>query len=219
VVNEQIETPDFKNMDIGKLRQYASHMRLPLAKTATKVEIIEAIERKLSGRVIPEFADGDTALKPGYSRITVLSDPMPQASNLPVFLNCNGYMCLIPRDKEVVVPNRVVRTLRDAKVKRRKQTLQSDSNGREVFRETEVISPSYPFTIHETKEGPEVYTALEIARQRTAGPKRRYKQIFGRYPRPRELTRAIEQGLIKVNDDEQLEGSTEAILEESKADA
>jgi hypothetical protein len=187
-------------------------MRLPIAKTAKKDEIIEAIEKKLSGRIIPEFATKDTELKPGYSRIIVLSDPMPHASNLPIFLNANGYMCMIPRDKEVIVPNRVVRVLNDAKVKRFKQTLVADANGREVFKETQVISPSYPFQVLETKAGPEVYTALEISKQRTAGPKRRYKQIFGRWPRPKELTRALEQKLISVNDDEALDPVTESLL-------
>lgn len=209
---EQIETPNFRSMDIGKLRQYASHMRLPLAKTAKKDEIIEAIEKKLAGRIIPEFAGADTELKPGYSRIMVLSDPMPHASNLPVFLNANGYMCMIPRDKEVVVPNRVVRVLNDAKVKRYKQTRVTDNDGRETFKETQVISPSYPFQVLETKEGPEVYTALELSKQRTAGPKRRYKQIFGRWPRPKELTRALEQKLISVHDDEALDPVTESLL-------
>lgn len=209
---EQIETPNFHTMDIAKLRQYASHMRLPLAKTAKKDEIIEAIEKKLSGRIIPEFADESTELKPGYARIVVLSDPMPHASNFPVFLNANGYMCLIPRDKEVVVPNRVVRVLRDAKVKRFKQQLVQDNQGRETFKNTEVVSPSYPFQILEMKEGPEVLTSLEISKQRTAGPKRRYKQIFGRWPRPKELTRAIEQRLISLNDDEALDPVTESML-------
>ncbi len=213
MANQQIETPNFREMDIGKLRQYAAHMRLAIAKTAKKDEIVEAIEKKLSGRIIPEFADGGTQLKPGYARIIVLSDPMPHASNLPVFLNANGYMCLIPRDKEVIVPNRVVRVLNDAKVKRFKQTLQADNNGREVFKESQVISPSYPFQVLEMKEGPEVLTALEISKQRTAGPKRRYKQIFGRYPRPKELTRAIEQKLISIYDDEQLDAATEALLD------
>lgn len=208
----QIETPNFREMDIGKLRQYASHMRLPLAKTAKKDEIIEAIERKLSGRVIPEFTEEGSTLKPGYARIKLLSDPMPGASNLPVYLNCNGYQCMLPRDVVVTVPMRVVRTLNDAQVKRQKQSLVSDKDGREVFKETTVVVPSYPFQILEMKEGPEPLTALEISRQRTAGPKRRYKQIFGRWPRPRELTRAIEQKLISLNDDEQLDAGTEKLL-------
>ncbi len=132
---------------------------------------------------------------------------MPGASNLPIYLNANGYVCMIPRDVDVIVPNRVVRTLNDAKVSRRKQNLVSDNNGREVFKETTVIVPSYPFMVLETKDGPEVLTNLEIVKQRTAGPKRRYHQMFGRWPKPKELTRAIEQKLIKLGDDEELDSS------------
>lgn len=209
---EQIETPDFKNMDIGKLRQYASHLRLALAKTDTKEKIVEAIERKLSGKIVPEFANEETKLKPGYARIRILSDPMPGAANLPVYLNCNGYVCMIPRDIDVVVPMRVVRTLNDATVQRRKQALVSDREGREVFKETTVTVPSYPFQILEMKDGQEAMTSLELTKHRTAGPKRRYHQLFGRWPRPAELTRAIEQKLISLGDDEILDASTESLL-------
>lgn len=211
-MSEIIETPDFREMDIGKLRQYASHLRLPLAKTATKAEIIEAIDRKLNGRVAPEFATPESKVKPGYAKIRLLSDPMPGASNLPVYLNANGYVCMIPRDIDVIVPQRVVRVLNDAVVKRKKQSLISDAHGREIFTNTEVTVPSYPFQILEMNPGPEVLTVLEAGRQKTAGPKRRYKQLFGRWPKPRELTRAIEQKLISLGDDEILEPSTEKLL-------
>lgn len=208
----QIETPDFASMEIGQLRKYASHMRLAIAKTAKKEEIVQAIEKKLSGKVVPEFATDSSTLKPGYSRIRLLSDPMPGASNYPVFLNANGYVCMIPRDVDVIVPNRVVRVLNDAKVARRKQSLVSDNGGREVFRETQVIVPSYPFMVLETKDGPEVLTNLEIVKRRTSGPKRRYHQMFGRWPKPRELTRAIEQKLIKLHEDEELPESAQKLL-------
>lgn len=209
---EQIETPNFKDMDIGKLRQYASHLRLAIAKTAKKEEILEAIEKKLAGRVVPEFATEESQLKPGYARITVLEDPMPHANNYPIFLNCNGYTCLIPRGKEVIVPKRVINTLNDAKVKRFKQQIVQDNAGREVYKETQVTSLSYPFTIHEMKDGPDVLTPLEMTKLRTIGPKRRYREMFGRWPRPKELTRAIEQKLISLNDDESLDAVAEAAL-------
>jgi hypothetical protein len=213
-VSEIIETPNFKEMDIGTLRKYASHMRLAIAKTSTKAEIIQAIERKLNGRVVPEFATDESRVKPGYAKIRLLSDPMPDAKNLPVFLNCNGYTCLIPRDVEVIVPMRVVRTLNYAQVTRKKQDLVSDNNGREVMRETSVTVPSYPFQILEMTPGPEVLTNLELSKLKTMGPKRRYRKMFGHWPKPRELTRAIEQKLIKLEDDEQLSPTEEKLLGE-----
>jgi hypothetical protein len=210
-MSEQIQTPNIKDMDIGQLRQYASHLRVPLVKTDKKEDIIKAIERKLNGRVMPEIATKDTPLKPGYARIMLLSNPMPGADNLPVYLNCNGYVCMIPRDVEVIVPMRVVRTLTDAKVNRRKQSIAQDNYGREVFKETTVVQPSYPFQVLDINHGPEVLTALEISKEKTIGPKRRYRDMFGHWPRPRELTRAIEQGLIKLDTEEQL-GPVETAL-------
>lgn len=207
-----IETPDFESMEIGKLRQYASHLRVAVPKTATKVEIIELIKSKLNGKVVPEFADNSTQLKPGYARIIIHEDPMPGASNLPVYLNANGYVCTIPRGKEVVVPMRVVRNLNDAKVNRRRQTLVAGPDGRETFKESTVVVPSYPFQVLEMNPGPEVFTALELSKKRLMGPRRRYRAMFGRWPRPRDLTRAIEQKLIVLGEDEMLGASEEALV-------
>lgn len=198
-----VESPNFEEMTIGKLREYASHMRVAVAKTATKVEIIEALNRKVRDRAVTEIATSDSEVKPGYAKITVMQDPMPDAMNYPVYVNANGYVCTIPRGIPVIVPMRVVRTLQDAQVKRKKQSV-ANVNGREQFTETEITSPSYPFQIHEMVPGPEVLTTLEQAKLRTIGPRRRYRDIFGRWPRPKDLTRAIEQGLIKLQDDEVL---------------
>lgn len=208
----QLQTPNFKEMTIGKLREYASHMRLAIPKTATKVEIIEAIDRKLSGRVMPEIASSDTGVPPGYAKIRLHEDPMPGAANSPVYLNANGYQCTIPRGVPVIVPMRVVRTLQDAVVNRRRQTLQPGPDGRETFKETTVRVPSYPFDVLEMTPGPEIKTALELSKEKTIGPRRRYRDMFGHWPKPVEITRAIEKGLISLNDDEALDASAELIL-------
>ena len=132
--NNEISTPNFSDMDIGKLRQYASHLRVPLAKTATKNDIIEAIERKLNGRVMPEIAGANDSPPPGYAKIRVLEDPTPGAANIPVYLNANGYVATLPRGVDIIVPQRVVRTLNDAVVRRRKQSIAVDpQTGRETF--------------------------------------------------------------------------------------
>lgn len=208
----QLETPNFEEMDIGKLRQYASHMQVPLAKTATKDEIIKVILRKLSGRSTATIADEASTVKPGYSKIKVMSDPTPGASNLPVYVNCNGYTCLIPRDVEVIVPERVVRTLNDATSQRRKQQLVTDKDGREVFKEITVTAVSYPFQVLEKNPGEEVLTALEISNQKTNGPRIRYAKMFGHWPTPAQLTRAIEQKLISLEEEETLDPGDEKLL-------
>lgn len=198
-----IESPQFADMPIGKLREYAKHMRVALAKTDTKEEIIEALNRKLRDRTVTELATPESEVKPGYAKIRLMQDPMPDAQNYPVYVNANGYVCTIPRGIDVIVPMRVVRTLQDAQVKRKKQSV-ANINGREQFSETEITSPSYPFQVIEMVPGPEVLTALEQTKLRTIGPRRRYRDIFGRWPRPKDLTRAIEQGLIKLENDELL---------------
>jgi hypothetical protein len=208
-----IESVKLDEMDIGKLRQYASHLRVAVPKTAKKEDIIAAIKSKLSGRTAVKLAEEGSKLKPGYARIKVLSDPMPGAANSPVFVNANGYTCTIPRDVEVVVPQRVVRVLNDAVVKRLKQTTTTDNYGREVTRDTVVIQPSYPFQVLEMAPGEEPLTNLEISKLKTAGPKRRYRAMFGRWPRPKELARAIEQGLITLDIKEEDVGrDTESVM-------
>lgn len=212
----EIVTPNFNEMDMAKLRQYAAHLRIAVPKEAKKEDIIQLISRKLADRVTPELAEAGSALRPGYARIVVLEDPMPGASNYPVYVNANGYQCTIPRGKEVVVPKRIVEVLSNAKVQRRKQTQVTDAHGRERFSETTVTVPSYPFTVLEIAPGDEPMTALEQSKSKTIGPRRAYRDLFGRWPRPGEVTRAIEQGLIKLSDGEALQDSEQNFAELKK---
>lgn len=210
----EIEKPNFADMPIGKLREYASHMQLPLAKTATKEEIRQAIEKKLAGRTSAVLATKDGKVPPGHAKIIINEDATPGSKNYPIYMNVNGYECTIPRGKEVVVPMRVVRTLQNATVKRRVQTEHQDNYGRSVFRETTVSVPSYPFQLLEATPGPEPLTALEISKRRTMGPRERYRAFFGRWPRHAELNRAIEKGLISIKDDEDLsQGASDMLTE------
>lgn len=210
-----VDTPNFETMDIAKLRQYASHLKVPLAKTADKAEIIAAIERKLNGRVIPTIASADTSPLPGYARIRLLSDPTPGAANLPVYLNANGYVATLPRDVDIDVPLRVVRTLNDAVVRRRKQsTVQDPATGREIFKETTVVTPSYPYQMIDMTPGPEVLTAHEINKKKADGPRKRYRALFGHYPKRGDLQRAIEQGLVSLNPEDAFEQQPSAMITE-----
>lgn len=203
-----IARPDFDNMPIGKLREYASHMQIPLAKTATKEDIKQAIMRKLEGRAAPLLASKDDKVPPGHAKIIINEDASPGAKNYPIVFNVNGYVCTVPRGKEIIVPQRVVRTLSDAKVKRIVQKSVQDQYGREVFQNTTVTVPSYAFQVLESNPGPEPLTPLEQQKQRTMGPRKRYRAMFGRYPRPAELQRAIEMGFIKLDRTEELEIQT-----------
>lgn len=210
----EIEKPNFADMPIGKLREYASHMQLPLAKTATKEEIRAAIEKKLAGRTSAVMATKDGKVKPGHAKIIINEDATPGSKNWPVYMNVNGYECTIPRGKEVIVPMRVLRTLQNATAKRRVQTEHQDEYGRSVFRETTVSVPSYPFQLLEVVPGPEPLTALEINKRKNMGPRVRYRDMFGRWPRHAELNRAIEKGLISVSDNEELPQGAADMLSE-----
>lgn len=201
-------TPDFSEMDIGKLRQYASHLRLAIPKTSTKQDIIDSINAKLRDRSTPEIAEAGSRPRAGYARIKLLVDPMPGASNMPVYVNANGYVCTIPRDVVVDVPMRVVRTLNDATVLRKKQSTNMQPDGREKFETTESNVPSYPFQVLDMVPGPEVLTSFEERKLKSIGPRRRYRDMFGRWPKPRDLQRAIEQGLVSLKDDEELDEIT-----------
>jgi hypothetical protein len=203
-MSNEIARPNFADMPIGKLREYASHMQLPLAKTATKEEIRQAIEKKLAGRTATVLATKDGKVPPGHAKIIINEDATPGSKNFPIYMNVNGYQCTIPRGKEVIVPMRIVRALTDAKVKRRSQMEVQDEYGRNIFRETTVTVPSYPWQLLDSTPGPEPLTALEISKQKTMGPRRRYRDLFGHWPRGNELNRAIEKGLISLQDDEEL---------------
>ena len=213
-----IEQPNFADMEIGKLREYAKHMRVALAKTATKVEIVEALERKLNGRTTAMIAGESDRPSPGHAKITVQEDPTPGAGNFPVYINANGYVATIPRGVPVIVPLRVVRLLNDAKVNRRKQIYVAGPDGREVFRESTVNVLSYPFTVHDMNPGPEPLTAHELAKQKAQRPRKRYKDLFGHWPRPGELPRAIEKGLISLEDGDDLSKEDSIILEQKSND-
>lgn len=211
-----IVSVDFDSMKISELREYAAHMRIPLAKTATKEEIKEAIKRKLAGRAAPVLAKQGDKVPPGHAKIIINEDPNPGSMQVPIYLNANGYVCTIPRGKEVIVPMRVVRVLQDAKVNRLVQKEVQDQYGRMVFQNTTVTVPSYPFQVLEVNPGPEPLTILEKQKLRSNGPRKRYAELFGRYPRPAELRRALEKGLIKLHDDETVEVPSPDMLEDEE---
>lgn len=208
---------DFDAMKISELREYASHMQIPLAKTATKEEIKEAIQRKLAGRAAPVLADGGK-VPPGHAKIIINEDQTPGSMQVPVYVNANGYQCTIPRGKEVIVPMRVVRVLQDAKSKRLTQTRVIDQYGREIPQNQTVVVPSYPMQVLDMTPGPEPLTLLEQQKQKTNGPRQRYAEMFGRWPRPADLRRAIERGLIKLQNDELLDSGSAQMIEDSEED-
>lgn len=204
---QDLAVPDFSNMTVAKLREYAALQRIPVDKSTSKEDLIEAINRKLAGRVMPQLADKGSELKPGYSRIRIEEDPSPTAKQIPVYLNDNGYECTIPRGVEVIVPNRVVRNLRNATAKRLRQVEQD--SGPPITKEVRV--PSYPFQVIDSRDGPEVLTKRELQARKKFAPRLRYWQQFGKWPKPRELAYALQQGFLKLESGEELDHSTQEL--------
>ena len=210
---QAISGPDFSSMTIQQLRQYASHAGVAVPKTANTEDMRKLLNAKLQGKSMPELSTDESVVRPGYSKIIVQEDSTPGAANLPVFVQINGYQATLPRGKEIIVPNRIVRVLQDAKVKRRKQAWVPGPDGREQLRETTVTVPSYPFSVIEMVPGPDALTALEIAKARVLAPRKRYQQMFGHWPKRGELKRAIEQGFIKLDaENESLAASEEKLV-------
>ncbi len=209
-----IVTPNFEEMKISELREYASLMHIPLAKTATKEDIKAAITAKLRGRQSAVLAKEGSKVPPGHARIIIAEDPAPGSQQIPIPINANGYVCTIPRGKEVIVPRRVVQVLKDSKVKRLVQAEVTDSYGRRVPTTTTVTVSSYPFTVLEETPGEEPLTILEKQKLKSNGPRMRFAAMFGYWPRPADLRRAIEKGLIKVQDEETISSVSSQMIEE-----
>lgn len=204
----KIEMPDFDNMEIGKLRQYAKFMQITVPKTATKEVIVEMIKNKRTGKVTPVLADKTDRVPPGHAKIILSEDPTPGHKNFPVYLNANGYECTIPRGVAVIVPMRVVRVLNDAKVVKTKQIENSITGNIEDHKVTVL---SYPFQVLDMTPGPEPLSALEISKKKAQAPRRRFKETFGYWPKPGQLTRAIEKGVLNLKEGEELTPEEEAM--------
>lgn len=203
-MTNKIAMPDFDTMPIGKLREYASHMQIPLAKTAKKDQIAEAIKKKLAGRQSVLLASKGDKTPPGHSKIIIAEQDQEGSQNLPVPVFVNGYQCFIPRGKEVIVPSRVVDVLNQAVVNRVRQTEVTDDYGRTFTKNTTVRVQQYPFQVLDRTEGEIALTALEISKRKTRGPRQRYRAMFQRWPTRQELNRAIEKGLIQLDEEEKL---------------
>ena len=190
---------NFKDMTIGQLKEVAKHMRVAVSKDASAEDIIEALNKKQRNRVVAEVAQKETGLKPGYARIRI-DETQNSNRQMPVYVFDNGLDMTIPRGVEVDVPQRIVDHLRNSKVKRRRQVDGEDGRPKTTF--LEVLQ--YPFQVIDVNPGPQIKTKREQAADRLIGPRRKYRDMFGRWPRPRDMTRAIESGLLTLEKDEEL---------------
>ena len=113
-------------------------------------------------------------LKPGWSRIRV--HPVPGRSNAPFYLNINGRSFGVLVNIDCDVPNKVVGVLRDAQ---EAQPVLSENLEVTGF----ALQASYPFTLIETKPGPDPRPGMEVQREAKLKSKREFEAREGFWPR------------------------------------
>lgn len=205
-----MSTQDYSKMTLGQLKEVAKHMRVAVSKDASIEDIIESLNQKQRGKVVAQIADTDSGLKPGYARI-VIDETQNSSRQTPVYMYDNGLEFTIPRGVPVDVPQRVVRHLQSSVVKRRRQIDGEDGRPKTVMS----MVMQYPMQVLDINPGPEYKTKREEAAERLIGPRRRYRDMFGRWPRPYDMTRAIESGILSLDKNEDLP-MAEIVLSDTK---
>jgi hypothetical protein len=185
---------DLDNLGIAELRKLASTVyRLPLTRDMTADDIrklIKSKEKKGDFAQLAEF-NGD-APRPGWARVIIHKDNNPSSSNRPVYLSINGYRITIPRGVEVDVPIKVVGVLNDAKQRFLKEnTSVGTGDPNRFFWED---SHSYPFSVVNMTSGPDPKPGNEKNREKQMGPRIRFRDKFGYWPKREELREAMRRG-------------------------
>lgn len=183
-------------LSLEKLRKYCSFYRIPISNTAEKAEVIEAIKGKMKGRDLAQVAEVSDAPLPGWTRIELNRDPVPGASNRPVYVAINGYRITIPRGVPVDVPHKIVQVLADAKDWKLVEDLDAPLNSPKRY----VRQPhlSYPFQVLAMTPGPDPRPGYEKSKQAHYGPRKEFHELFGRWPKKQELLDAQKEGFIKL---------------------
>jgi len=201
-MSDQITVKKFEDMTVGQLREAAKHMNIPVPQGSDKKDLVELLNNRKSQRTVAEVSLKGTKPAPGYCRIRIDENPNSN-KNIPVYVFDNGLEYTVPRGVEVDVPKRIVDNLRNAVVRRVKQEEGEDGRPKTTY----INVPQYPLQVLDSTPGPDLKSKREIAAERLMGPRRAYREIFGRWPRRHELNRAIESGLINLNAGETLHPS------------
>jgi hypothetical protein len=135
--------------------------------------------------------DASSRPKPGFTRIMILKDNIPGASNVPIPVFVNGRKVLIQRGREVDVPDKFVHALRNAEEVKYGTT----DNGEEVKN----IGPSYPFQVLDRTPGPDPWPGFEVNRAKRHRQREILRDRLGRWPNTREFNLAMEQGRVEVS--------------------
>lgn len=168
----------------GTLRKKAeTQFGLKLAASTNKEDIINAIigqaQRFDFGRI-----NGSDELKPGWARIKL--HPPAGRPPSPVWLSVNGRSITIPMNVEVDVPIKYIRVLENA------EEIHSDTDGDGMHVDWE-SNASYPYSVLQTKDGPDPMPGFEVAREKKLAPKRAFYAKHEHWPNKQELQNFLER--------------------------
>ncbi len=138
-------------------------------------EIVELIMNVAAKHDFAVVNAGD--LKAGWSRIRL--HPLPGRGVAPVYVNINGRSFGIPMNVDCDVPNKVVGVLRDAQEAR---PIDDDTPGVTSSIAGYRLEQSYPFTLIESKPGPDPRPGLEVQREAKLKSKRDFEKAHGFWP-------------------------------------
>lgn len=206
--NESVDI-DFDDMTIQQARKYASIYRIALPKDATKEDIIKMIKAKRQARDMALIVeDGNTGPKPGWARILIHRDPMPGASNNPVYIGANGYNVTVPRGVECDVPIKVVGVLNDSVEERLVQNPNAAPGGTDSWEYKKVMC--YPFQVVAMNPGPDPRPGFERGKEAAMRPRMKFRELFGRWPSHAELLEAKKEGFLKLDMDDLISVAAES---------
>jgi len=196
-LTQQDESGDtLEELDIAELRKYSKLLGVTAQRDWKKEDFVRAIQANQQAQALLKYAnigassDGSpsSTLKPGFARILMHRDPIPDAANSPVPIGLNGRFFHIPRGIEVDIPLEYVNVLADAKVKVIRQKKEpSPSNPQGEVVEEDILS--YPFQVIEIRPylpGQKFNSSLD-QRAVVAGRKAAFHREYGKYPTTGEL--------------------------------
>jgi hypothetical protein len=161
-----------EEMTLQELRSTAKkNYGIPITREHSADDIRNLIKEEAKKFDFAPAAIGE--LKPGWSRIKV--HPTQSRGKAPIFVSVNDKKFGIPQNVECDVPNKVVGVLRAA----RELVPNMDND----FRITGFVdNESYPFTLIESKPGPDPRPGLEVQREAKLKPKREFAEKHGYWP-------------------------------------
>lgn len=186
------EKDTLNDMSIAQARAYAKLYNVALTREMTLEDIKTVIREKQRKHRMVTQADVTRGPAPGRWRITVhkTTEFGAKAGSRPVTVRVNGYVCSIPRNVPVDVPEKVVRVLENSY-----HYVSVEADGGAWVFEPQL---SYPFQVLAMNEGPDPSPGYEKQKARTYKMRLAFRDEFGYWPKNQaQLREAMKEGLIK----------------------